>query len=955
MIEKVSVIGLGKLGASMVAAIASRGFEIIGVDVNKKTVDAVNEGREPVQETDLENYLTKYKDKIRATLSHEDAVLNSDVSFVIVPTPSDEKGSFSLQYAAWAFREISLALAKKNSYHTVVLTSTVLPGATRFGLLPILEKNSGKKCGRDFGLCYSPEFIALGSIIRDFLNPDFTLVGEVDEKSGDELVIGTVVLLTTLSAIYMARKPDIFQAKAVVQVDLEQANPDLVTSDRRMPMSNQDPSYFNTQLQLLTSESLLRRVIKELSLDSNKEFQKAKTEDSGSAYKTVLRTVGLAPAETKKVEQGVDEISTASSSTLASSEKVAEAIRLAPFVDTIRKNLGVEPVRESRTTIKDTRLIEITFRHTDPEFSALVVNGISEVFSKLNQEKRSGTSRKTNDFLQERVARLQSEIRSGEIKLVELTRGAGILKTDENQTIVIQRLEGLNKQLLEAENERENAEAKFLAVSKSPDRLKAQTEEQMAQFITVRENAIRTLVNDTQKKIADFKAARAKLLEEYLENAPEVKEVDRQINTLEEEILKATTTNEKDLENFRRRTNQVILDNLKTGFSKAKMQEDNIRGAFKEQYNQAQGQNQSAVTLRLLQQDIETKKGFLENLSKQQRENDVIAVGTDNNISVAEIAIPPEAPVAPRRLTTVLGALFLSTLFGMGLALFLEYLDDTIHTTEEVESYLRLPALAAIPTIDSLPKRRLLLVGANDDADTKNNTELLIHKDSRSSLAEAYRQLRTSILLSTAGHAPKSLLITSSLPAEGKTTTAVNTAISLAQTGAKVLIIDADMRRPRLHSVFNISNGQGLSTLLSSELSDDEILETVQYDDESKLNLLPSGPIPPNPAELLGSEQMANLLKKMQDNFTHVVVDSPPIASFTDGVLIASIVDGVILVVHSGKSSRQVVRRSRQILQEIGAKIFGVVLNNVNLNSKDNNYYYQSYYHRDSYRHDEVE
>lgn len=187
MIEKVSVIGLGKLGASMVAAIASRGFEIIGVDVNKKTVDAVNEGREPVQETDLENYLTKYKDKIRATLSHEDAVLNSDVSFVIVPTPSDEKGSFSLQYAAWAFREIGLALAKKKSYHTVVLTSTVLPGATRFGLLPILEKNSGKKCGRDFGLCYSPEFIALGSIIRDFLNPDFTLVGEVDEKSGDEL------------------------------------------------------------------------------------------------------------------------------------------------------------------------------------------------------------------------------------------------------------------------------------------------------------------------------------------------------------------------------------------------------------------------------------------------------------------------------------------------------------------------------------------------------------------------------------------------------------------------------------------------------------------------------------------------------------------------------------------------------------------------------------------------
>ncbi len=187
MQKKISVIGLGKLGASMVAAIASRGFEVIGVDVNQKSVDAVNAGREPVQETDLEKYISKYKERISATMSHEEAILNSDLSFVIVPTPSDEKGSFSLQYAAWAFKEIGKALAKKEGYHLVVLTSTVLPGATRFGLLPILEKESGKKCGTDFGLCYSPEFIALGSVIRDFLNPDFTLVGEFDERSGKEL------------------------------------------------------------------------------------------------------------------------------------------------------------------------------------------------------------------------------------------------------------------------------------------------------------------------------------------------------------------------------------------------------------------------------------------------------------------------------------------------------------------------------------------------------------------------------------------------------------------------------------------------------------------------------------------------------------------------------------------------------------------------------------------------
>lgn len=187
MKKKISVIGLGKLGASMVAAIASRGFEVIGVDVNQQSVDAVNEGREPVQETDLGKYIAENKQRIRATLSHEEAILNSDMSFVIVPTPSDEKGSFSLQYAAWAFKEIGQALSKKDDYHNIILTSTVLPGATRFGLLPILEKQSGKKCGKGFGLCYSPEFIALGSVIRDFLNPDFTLVGEFDDRCGSQL------------------------------------------------------------------------------------------------------------------------------------------------------------------------------------------------------------------------------------------------------------------------------------------------------------------------------------------------------------------------------------------------------------------------------------------------------------------------------------------------------------------------------------------------------------------------------------------------------------------------------------------------------------------------------------------------------------------------------------------------------------------------------------------------
>jgi UDPglucose 6-dehydrogenase len=187
MIQKVSIIGLGKLGASMLAGMASRGLDVIGVDVNPHAVEAINAGRAPVQETGLGEMIAANKAHIRATLDVDDAVLNSDISFVIVPTPSDERGAFTLQYARYAFKSLGQALKKKPGYHVIVLTSTVLPGATRHGLLPILEQESGKKCGPDFGLCYNPEFIALGSVIRDFLNPDFYLLGQFDQRSGDAL------------------------------------------------------------------------------------------------------------------------------------------------------------------------------------------------------------------------------------------------------------------------------------------------------------------------------------------------------------------------------------------------------------------------------------------------------------------------------------------------------------------------------------------------------------------------------------------------------------------------------------------------------------------------------------------------------------------------------------------------------------------------------------------------
>jgi polysaccharide biosynthesis transport protein len=317
---------------------------------------------------------------------------------------------------------------------------------------------------------------------------------------------------------------------------------------------------------------------------------------------------------------------------------------------------------------------------------------------------------------------------------------------------------------------------------------------------------------------------------------------------------------------------------------------------------------------------------------------------------VVDYAPTPKYPVGPRRFQVIVVAFLLALTFGVGLALFLEYLDDTIDTPEDVEKTLRLPALAVIPMIEGQLKRfipsALQKVKANGNGN--GPIALLTGSETRSALAESYRQLRTSVLLSKAGRAPKTLLISSSLPSEGKTTVAVNMATSLAQTEAKVLIVDADMRRPRMHTLFNLPNKQGLSTILSSELSDEEISKIVQQDAESGLYVLTCGPIPPNPAELLGSEQMRRLLTYLESTFTHVIIDSPPVASFTDGVLLGCLVDGVLLVVYAGKSSKAIARRGRQVLLDVGAKIIGVVLNKASLRPHDY-YYYQSYYYGSTY------
>jgi polysaccharide biosynthesis transport protein len=736
------------------------------------------------------------------------------------------------------------------------------------------------------------------------------------------LVIGIVALLTMLAAIYVARKPDLFEAQARVQVNLEDSNSALAIKGPVIYGSSDDPVYFNTQLQILVSPGLIRRVVRTLDLEHNPDFLKGNPTQTRSTWQTLLHMVGLRKTQEPSSKPSEQLPLTNSVAQETAREDLNEAKRLAPFVSTILAGLKVEPVKETRGYYKETRLIDISFQHTDPGVAAKTVNAIAETYIFANLEKNTETTSTTGEFLQKRIAELQQSIRADEERLVNYAKNNQIISLNPNQNTVVERLAGLNRQLLEAENDRKTAEA-ALNAAKLPGAANALAEGDAKE------------VNELQTKLAELQQKRAQLLVEATEQAPEVKDVDQQISEVDRQL--------KDLSS---RKSTTLLTNLNTRYRQTLEREQSLRKAFEQQRSETLTQNEASINYRIIQQEIETNKTLLDNLLQRSKENDVVKAGKANNISVVDYALAPDDPVGPNRLRSILVAFFLSIGLGVGLALFLEYLDDTVHSTEEVERSLHLPALAVIPSVVGVNRRRLMVTpGAlqKRNGNGSNNGELLMNVDTRSPLAEAYRHLRTSVLLSTAGRAPKSLLVTSSLPSEGKTTTAVNTAYSLAQTGASVVLIDADMRRPRLRSIFGMQDQLGLSSILSSEITEDDMLAMIIKDESSGLNVLTSGPIPPNPAELLGSDQMRRLLITLQANFNHVVIDSPPVSSFTDGVLISTMVDGVLLVVHGGKTSRHIVRRSRQLLGDVGAKIFGVVLNNISLQSHDY-YYYQRYY-----------
>ncbi|MFP5265434.1 MAG: GumC family protein [Blastocatellia bacterium] len=736
------------------------------------------------------------------------------------------------------------------------------------------------------------------------------------------LILTVAFIVTTLVTVEMYRTKNLYQASTLVEIGKDNnrlGGPASVFGD------DYDPFYMvnmKTKMLMIKSHSLLESVVVSNKLDQDPRFLQASGKKSvWEALKLMGAKVGITDKSKDPDEDRADTpIIPLTPASDAQARTPEEKARLERAIAILDGGLTVDPVKE-------TRALRISFSHADPEIAADVANSVAGTFLSRNFENKTQKFTDAAKWLDESTRKLKAKVQEAEEKLADYTREHGIFLTDKEGTLTTTKLSRLHDEVLRAESDRMLKQSLFDEVKQG--RVQKNPEAYADLLFKTSPKLV-----ELQKELGELEMQSAEMSNKYGPDNPKVKETDLKIAAINRQLMDSRTS---------------LEEKLKTEYERAVRVESDLRNALARAKGEATEQNQASIQYNILKQEVDTNKTLYQDFLQKTNQAEAQKVEQQNNLLIIEAAQAPGAPVGPRRMFTILLGLMLSTAAGVGLAFFLEYLDNTIKTVEDVSRYAQLPALSVIPATGGGAHRKLSskskkAIGAAASASgLPVRAEQLVSLDTRSSAAEAYRVLRTSVLLSAAGQPPKTILITSGQPGEGKTTTAINTAISLSQLGASVLIIDCDLRRPTTHKVLGVDHIQGLSTYLSrNNVALDEVIQKLPI---ANLSLLPCGPIPPNPAELIISERMKEMLRELADRYDHIIIDSPPLINVTDPVILSTMVDGVILVVHGGKSTRDIVRRARQELSSVGAKIFGVVLNNVDLRREGyDNYYYARYY-----------
>src|SRR5580704_662728 len=570
--------------------------------------------------------------------------------------------------------------------------------------------------------------------------------------------------------------------------------------------------------------------------------------------------------------------------------------------------------------VPKTDIIRISYSSLNPKLSADIVNRVISDYIHRSYQTRFESSRQVSDFLSGTLEGLKQEVETSQEQLMDMQRRLGILGFDPNRNQINNSLDDLSRAVGAAKLARIIAEARYRVLSgMDPNTIEG--------TIELTPGTAPAELNQLRAQLAGAKANYAQMESTLGPNHPQAKALKAQMDELVKEI---------DAEQNR------LLIQAKQNYVVARANEDQTTAALETQKADAYKLRDQLVEYTLREREFEANRTLYDSLQQRLRTASVQSGLESLEIDVVDPALPPANPVLRPQSTVILTALIFSLLAGIVVAFLMESLDTGLRSIAEIESITELPSLAIIPRA-----RRSSVDQAGTLTTAQRNIGVLTQP--KSQFAEAFRSLRTSLLLSTAGHPPRCIVLTSATPSEGKTTAASNLAAILAQRDTRVLLIDGDLRRPNIHHRFGLNGKIGLTTVLTGATTLEGTVQSVP--EIPNLDILPSGPVPPFPTEMLSSGAMEAILKRCAELYDYIVIDSPPILSVTDGVILARQADAVVLVVRHGKSSKHIVRRARDILLRSGAGITGIVLNAVDLNSPE----YYGYYGYSGYSYASVD
>jgi succinoglycan biosynthesis transport protein ExoP len=669
------------------------------------------------------------------------------------------------------------------------------------------------------------------------------------------VIVFIVVLIGTLST-----KP---VYKATTQVLIEKVEPYNLSMMFPYYMSY-DPEFYETQYQIIKSTSVAKKVVTTLALE---------------------RTYGTFFKDNKSVSSEVD-----------------NSLKIDMLANMISSGISVTPVKNSK-------IVNISFTSTNPEFATLIANSVAKAYMEELLEMKMSYTKNAIEWMTKKADEEKVKLEKSEKALQDYMRAQDIVTLQDKVALTPDKLTEFNTQLIKAETRRKELESLYSKV-KNASLADAEAIPAVTSDPTIQ--SLRSEILKSEQKIED-------LAKKYGAKHPAM------LRAKEELIV---------LKDKRSQEIKRVIESIKNEYEIARTNESNLKGMLSSTKAEALNQNEKFVQYGVLTRDVETSRQLYDALIKRIKEQTATEEIQTVNVWIVEKSETPTSPIKPKKSLNILLGLIVGLFGGVGLTFFFEYLDNTIKSPDEVETKVGMSVLGTVPLLDVKDGR----------------VETISLRDSQSVIAESYKTVRTALLLSSADKPPQNILVTSMGPEEGKTVTSVNLAITIAQSEYSVLLIDSDLRKPRIHSIFKMDNKKGLSSYLAGATTTINIVKGPV----PNLSIITSGPLPPNPSELLGSNRMNDLIKVLNERFNVIIWDSPPIMTVTDSLILSKILDGTIIVTRAGKTTYEMVRRGLKMFKgrradDMTSHVLGIVINALDLRKSDY-YYYKHYNYYSAYK-----